>query len=75
MIAKIIEIFRTERTVPFLSFLIGMGLSILFFHKPIYSKKTLGIPIADVENKTVRYEGKCYQYVAEDSECEIPSTK
>lgn len=75
MIAKIIDVFRSETTSPFLSFIIGLGLSVLFFHKPIYARKTLAIPIADVENKTIRYEGKCYQYIAEDSECEIPSTK
>jgi hypothetical protein len=59
----------------FISFLIGMGLVIMLFHKPILERKTLSLSVKDVIEKIVSIDGKCYKYIAEDATCEIPSSK
>ena len=69
------KILHNERSIPFLSFLIGMGVVIMLFHKPFTMRKTLALPVADVTKKVVSIDGKCYHYIAEDATCEIPSSK
>ena len=44
----------------FLSFLIGMGLMILIFHKPYDYKHVLGTSVSNIENKVVKHGGKCF---------------
>ena len=75
ILARILQIFKTEKNIPFFSFLIGMGLAVMLFHKPIHTKPTLALPVDQVEKQTVKYDGKCYKYVAEDTQCEILSSK
>lgn len=65
----------SKETLPLLSFIIGMGVAILLFHKPFESQSTLALPISDIEGKTVRVNNKCFQYHAEDSQCEILPSK
>lgn len=62
-----------ERASPFFSFVIGLGISVLLFHRNYATYRTLGIPLADVESKTVKVDGKCYKYRVEDASCEIVS--
>lgn len=72
---KILGIFRNEKAVPFLSFLIGFGIVVMLFHRPIPTKTTLAVPVSDIEGKTVPFNKKCYTYHAEDAQCELPSFK
>ena len=72
---KILGIFRNEKAVPFLSFLIGFGIVVMLFHRPIPTKTTLAVPVSDIEGKTVPFNKKCYTYQAEDAQCELPSCK
>lgn len=72
---QVIKILHNERSMMFISFLIGMGLVIMLFHKPIQERKTLSLPVADVVREIVSIDGKCYQYTAQDATCEIPSSK
>jgi hypothetical protein len=72
---QIQKILHNERSLSFFSFLIGMGLVIMMFHKPFLSKITLALPLKDVEGKVINYNGKCYSYRAEDRACEILSSK
>ena len=65
----------TRETLPLLSFIIGLGFAVLMFHRPFHIKKTLALPMKDIHGKTVRVDGKCYKYVAEDSHCEILTSK
>jgi hypothetical protein len=65
----------SKDTLPLLSFIVGLGLAIMLFHKPFQSKATLSIPLHEVEGKVVKINKKCYQYHAEDAQCEILSSK
>jgi hypothetical protein len=72
---QVVKILHNERSMTFISFLIGMGIVIMLFHKPILERKTLSLPVKEVIEKIVSIDGKCYQYTAEDATCEIPSSK
>jgi hypothetical protein len=65
----------SKDTLPLLSFIIGLGIAIMLFHKPFQTRLTLAIPSDQVEGKTFKFNKKCYQYHAEDTECEILSSK
>ena len=62
-----------QRASPFFSFVIGLGISVLLFHRNYESQRVLAIPLDDVNTKTVKVDGKCYKYRVEDATCEIPS--
>jgi hypothetical protein len=62
-----------HRASPFFSFVIGLGISALLFHRTYDTYRVLGIPLEDVDSKTVKVDGKCYKYRVEDATCEIPS--
>ena len=65
------RLLHDEKSIAFLSFLIGMGLMVLLFHKPYESTDSLTLPVSKVEQTTVRHDGKCYSFKAEDSVCKI----
>jgi hypothetical protein len=65
----------SKETLPLLSFIVGLGVAILMFHKPFQTRKTLSLPVKDIEGKTVRFNKKCFQYHAEDAQCEILPSK
>jgi len=62
-----------ERAGPFFSFIIGLGISVLLFHRNYDTYRTLALPLPEIESKTVKVDGKCYKYRVEDASCEIPS--
>lgn len=67
----ITKLIHSEKSVPVFSFLIGMGLMVLFFHKPYAKYQSLTIPVSKIEGKTVRVGEKCYSYTAKDSLCPL----
>jgi hypothetical protein len=69
------RILHNPRGEFFFSFLVGIGLSIMLFHRPIQSQKVLAMDPRDVEGKVVKADRKCYTYRVEDTLCEIPSSK
>ena len=60
---------------PLLSFVIGLGMAIVLFHKPFQTRNTLAMPIEEVEGNVISFGKKCYTYHAEDARCEIPPSK
>jgi hypothetical protein len=72
---QIAKLLHNDSSVKFLSFVIGLGIAVLLFHKPFTRNVTLGLPVTDIEGKTVRHGDKCYEFHAEDVECEISDTK
>ena len=64
----------SRETLPLLSFIVGLGVAILLFHKPFQNRATLALPVDKVEGTTVEINKKCYQYHAEDAQCEILSS-
>jgi hypothetical protein len=63
------KLLHDKKSTAFLSFLIGLGIVVLMFHKPYGSHQFLSIPIMNIEGKVVRHGEKCYTYVAEDCLC------
>jgi len=63
-----------HRGAPFFSFIIGLGVAVMVFHRDFGVMKTLALPIRDTTEKIVRANGKCYRYRVEDADCEIPSS-
>jgi hypothetical protein len=59
-----------ERAKPFFSFIIGLGLAALLFHRDFVTQYTLALPLEDVRSRTNRVNGKCYRYRVEDAVCE-----
>lgn len=64
-----------NRASPFFSFLIGLGLAVIFFHRKFDVARVLALPVDKVTEKVVKADGKCYKYSVEDATCEIPSSK
>jgi hypothetical protein len=75
MLSKIVQIFRDEKAAPLLSFIIGLGVIVMLFHRPFVTNQILAIPVSDIEGKVVKQGAKCFEYHAEDSQCEISPSK
>jgi hypothetical protein len=65
----------SKETLPLLSFIVGLGVAILMFHKPYENRAILSLPLSEIEGRVIASEGKCFQYNAEDAQCEILSSK
>ena len=64
----ITEILNNPRSEFFFSFLIGAGLMIMLFHRPVDTRRYLGVDPIQLDN-VVKADGKCYKYRVEDSTC------
>ena len=51
-----------ERGSPFFSFIIGLGIAAILFHRNYSTVLTLGVPVKDTVDKVVKTDGKCYRY-------------
>jgi len=63
-----------ERGAPFFSFIIGLGIAAILFHRKFQIVKTLSVPLPDVTTKLTKSDGKCYRFRVEDASCEFPSS-
>lgn len=63
------KLLHDKKGAALLSFLIGLGIVVLFFHKPYTSGQFLEMPVSEIESKVVRHGEKCYTYTAEDCLC------
>ena len=70
MMIQISKLLNNPQSSKVLSFLIGMGVAVLLFHKPLSFEKTLALSVEEIEGRVVPNGGKCYSYVAEDCPCE-----
>ncbi len=59
-----------QRARPFFSFLIGLGIFALLFHRSYTAEKVPALPLKDMVDKVVKVDGKCYRYRVEDASCE-----
>ena len=62
-----------NRASPFFSFIIGLGIATILFHRKYESIRTLALPLKETVDKVVKVDGKCYRYRVEDSSCENSS--
>ena len=63
-----------HRGAPFFSFLIGLGIFVLLFHRNYTSERVPALPMKDITDKIVKVDGKCYRYRVEDASCESSSS-
>lgn len=59
-----------HRASPFFSFVIGLGIAAILFHRKYESIRTLAVPLKDTLDRVVKADGKCYRYRVEDASCE-----
>ena len=64
-----------HKGAPFFSFIIGLGIAVILFHRNYSTVRTLAIPLKDTTNKIVKVDGKCYRYRVEDANCENVSNE
>ena len=69
ILVKIIQVLKDQKNIPFFSFLIGMGIVVMLFHKPYVTKNTLAMPLTEVQKQIVKVDNKCFKYIAEDVQC------
>lgn len=74
-VPQITKLLHNPDSIKVLSFIVGFGLAILIFHKPFETELALGVTVKDVEEHTIKSDGKCYKYRAEDAECEVSDSK
>jgi hypothetical protein len=70
---QIVEAFRKGSS--FFSFIIGLGIAVVLFHRNYSVVRTLGISLKDATDKVVKVDGKCYRYRVEDATCENVSNE
>ena len=63
-----------HKAAPFFSFIIGLGISALLFHRNFMVMKSPALPLNDILDRTVKVDGKCYKYRVEDATCEFLSS-
>jgi hypothetical protein len=62
-----------HRASPFFSFIMGLGLAAILFHRTYGEKLALAMPLHETVGKVVRSDGKCWRYRVEDATCESSS--
>ena len=63
-----------HRAGPFFSFLIGLGISVIIYHRDYLSVKIPALPLKEITDRPVKIDGKCYKYRVEDASCETSSS-
>jgi hypothetical protein len=59
-----------DRGSLFFSFVIGLGIAAILFHRKYESVLTLAVPLKDATERIVKADGKCFRYRVEDATCE-----
>lgn len=72
---KIRFIEALHRASAFFSFIIGLGFSVLLFHRNFDVIRTTAVPVDEATHRVVKMDGKCYRFRAEDATCENMSKK
>lgn len=63
-----------QKARPFFSFLIGLGIFVLLFHRSYSAERVPALPLKEMVDKVVKVDGKCYRYRVEDASCESLSS-
>jgi len=53
----------------FFSFVVGLGIAVLMFHRPQTEVEVSAIPPAKLKDMVSRVDGKCYRFRVEDASC------
>jgi hypothetical protein len=63
------EILRKPEARILFSIVIGIGLSVLMFHRPQKEIDMSAVSPNEIVGKVVRMDGKCYRFRIEDASC------
>jgi hypothetical protein len=66
----IADILRNPDAKYFFSFLIGMGVAILLFHRRQTVWNVPAVPPKELMERVTRLDGKCYRFKMEDASCQ-----
>jgi hypothetical protein len=65
------KILRNTESQKIFAFLIGFGIIVMLFHRPVPIKNYLAMELDKLEGKEVKVDGRCFIYRVEDATCEI----
>jgi hypothetical protein len=63
------EILRKPEANMFFSFVIGVGIAVLMFHRPQAEISECAHTTEDLRTMVTRIDGKCFRYRIEDASC------
>jgi hypothetical protein len=63
------EILQKSESRLFFSFVVGLGIAVLMFHRPQQEVDVSALPVEELRNMVARIDGKCYRYRIEDASC------
>ena len=66
------EILRKPEANMFFSFVIGVGIAVLMFHRPQAEVSECAHAAEDLRTMVTRIDGKCFRYRIEDASCPAP---
>jgi hypothetical protein len=73
MTVNLVGVLRDPNAKLFFSFIIGLGLAVLLFHRPQKIHRVSAVPPNELTDKVVRMDGKCYRFTMEDASCDNAS--
>lgn len=63
------QILKKPEANNFFSFVIGLGIAVLMFHRPQTEIEVCAITPSELKTMVTRVDGKCYRYKIEDASC------
>lgn len=67
---QVADILRNPDSKYFFSFVIGMGVAVLLFHRRQTIWNVPAIPLQEMTERVTRLDGKCYRFKMEDASCQ-----
>ena len=66
---EISKVLKKPEANYFFSFVIGIGIAVLMFHRPQKEIDVCALPMDELKKMVTRVDGKCYRYKVEDASC------
>lgn len=67
--AKVVEVIRNPQANIVFSFVVGLGLAVLLFHRPQKTRNVSAVSPAELKDALTRVDGACYRFKIEDASC------
>lgn len=66
---KIVDVIRNPQANLVFSFIVGLGLAVLLFHRPQKTRNVSAVSPAELKDALTKVDGKCYRFKIEDASC------